>query len=142
MTVRDVMSARVITIPADATVADAREALSANRIQHLIVIDGKRVVGSLWDRDLTNANDDAPVTRFMSRRVATVSPVTTIRAVAGKLIGRDAGAVVVVDDNRLIGIVTASDLVRALAKGATHLAPQPDRMVMRSRGPRHKHASR
>lgn len=73
MTVRDVMSARVITIPIDSSVSVARETLSANQIQHLVVLDGKRVAGTIWDRDLPGVSDDMPVSRVMQRRVATIS---------------------------------------------------------------------
>ena len=141
MTVRDVMSARVITIPVDATVATARETLSGHRIQHLAVVNGKRIAGTIWDRDLAGVDDDTRVAEVMDRRFVTISSTTTIRAAAGRLNGRDAGAILVVDGDRLVGIVTASDLVRALAKGSTHLAPQTDRMVLKQRGSRRKHVT-
>jgi len=49
---------------------------------------------------------------------------------------RAVGCLPVVSDGRLVGIVTTSDLLTALAKGDTHPAPSPDRTILWKRGPR------
>jgi len=136
MRVADVMSRHVITIAVDSQVAVARERLAGHRIRQLPVIKNGRVAGVVAERDLTGVADDVPVADVMTRSVVTIAPSATLRAAAAKINGHDAACLVVVEDGNLAGVITPSDLVRALAKGATHVAPQSERLVLRSRGPR------
>jgi acetoin utilization protein AcuB len=139
MRVRDVMSTQVVTAAADTTAAEARAMLETNRIQHLVVVDGGRIVGMLSDSDLNRSDDEVTISTLMNRHIPAISPAMTLRAAAGKLNGTDAGCLPVLDGEALLGVVTASDLVRALAKGATRLAIAADRVILRDRGPRRRH---
>jgi acetoin utilization protein AcuB len=136
MRIKDVMSAHVISIAPENTVASAREALRNGEIRHLVVIEGKRVVGVVTVNDLARAADDQPVSAVMSRHVVTIESNATIRRAAGVMRGRAIGCLPVVDDGRLAGIVTTSDFLTAIAKGEIHAAPPRERMVLRKRGPR------
>ena len=55
--------------------------------------------------------------------------------------GHVIGSLPVVDDGKLVGIVTTYDLVALLAKGAAHPAPASERRVLAKRGPRRKPVS-
>jgi acetoin utilization protein AcuB len=136
MRVQDVMSKNVVSVPREMGVAAARERLRTEEIDHLVVVDGGRVVGVVAGRDILRATDDAPLAEVMSRRVATVSPEATLRRAAGVMRGRAVGCLPVVDEGRLVGIVTTSDLLTALAKGEIHAAPPAGRVILRKRGPR------
>ena len=139
MRVRDVMSTQVVTAAADTTAAEARAMLETNRIQHLVVVDGTRIVGVVSDSDLNRSDDEVIISTVMNRHIPAISPAMTLRAAAGKLNGTDAGCLPVLDEDALLGVVTASDLVRALAKGTTRLAIAADRIILRDRGPRRRH---
>jgi CBS domain-containing protein len=58
-----------------------------------------------------------PVHRHMSRDLLTVEAARPLVAVVQRMAERDVGAVLVLDDGRLIGIMTERDLMRAFARG-------------------------
>ncbi|HET9719550.1 MAG TPA: CBS domain-containing protein [Solirubrobacteraceae bacterium] len=57
------------------------------------------------------------VSHHMSRHVLSVGPGDPITAVAQHMVERNLGAVVVLDGERLVGIMTERDLMRAVARG-------------------------
>jgi CBS domain-containing protein len=59
-----------------------------------------------------------PVARnHMSRNLLTVEPALALTEVAQRMVARDVGAVLVFDGDRLAGILTERDVLRAVAKG-------------------------
>jgi CBS domain-containing protein len=59
----------------------------------------------------------AAVRQHMSRDLLTVEPAVSIIEVARRMVERNVGAVLVVEDGRLTGIMTERDLMRAVARG-------------------------
>jgi CBS domain-containing protein len=98
--------------PAD----DAYRRMRLNRIRHLVVMDGKSVVGVVSERDLGGSRG-APlrtgrtVEELMARDVALATPETTIRQAANMLRGRTIGCLPVMAGSKLVGIVTVTDLL-------------------------------
>ena len=117
MLIRRRMTRDVVTVPSTATVADALDMLNAHTIRHLPVVDGGRVVGILSDRDLrlaiTGRPDETSVSDVLTPDPLTVSSGSTVETAARILVEHDVGCVPVVDDGELVGIVTASDLLRS-----------------------------
>lgn len=136
MRIQDVMSKNVVSVPKETGVAVARERLRTEEIDHLVVVDGERVVGVVAGKDVLRIDDNRPLSDVMSRTVVTIGPEATLRRAAGVMRGRAVGCLPVLSDGRLVGIVTTSDLLTALAKGDTHPAPPTDRVILRKRGPR------
>ena len=64
------------------------------------------------------------------RAVATVTSGSTIAAAADLLTSKKIGAVVVVDDNKVVGILSERDIVRHLGKDWSALASRPVSDVM------------
>ena len=111
----------------------ARRILDQHRIRHLLVVDGKRLVGIVTDRDLRQAApsskspltiserqefmDELKVLEVMSRKLITASPTTTIREAAKVMVSEKIGCLPVVDGNQLVGIVTQADLLEMLVRG-------------------------
>jgi CBS domain-containing protein len=61
-----------------------------------------------------------PVARnHMSRNLLTVEPGLGLKAVAERMVDKDVGAVLVLEDARLVGILTERDILRAVAGGIT-----------------------
>ena len=72
----------------------------------------------------------------MSRDVVTVEPTTTVRQAANLMRGRYLGCLPVVDGGKLVGMVTTSDLLELLGRGAIAPSPRAERWTLKGRGPR------
>jgi acetoin utilization protein AcuB len=133
------MSRDVATVRPEVPVHMAAEMMRARHIRHLPVVDRDRtLVGIVTDRDLRQVRF-APsvqarlgtvastlraltVNDIMTREVLTVRPGTEIREAARVMHARKVGALPVVEADRVVGILTESDVLRAfqdvLAEGA------------------------
>ncbi len=116
---RDVMTRQVIVIDPDRTIADAAKRMAAKRIGGLVVVEHGRPIGLLTDRDIlwnVTAKGKNPskvlVREIMTSPVATVSPLTTLRAAARVMLEQKTRWIVVTRLENVEGIVTASDLTQ------------------------------
>lgn len=115
MVVRDCMTAAVETVRPDDVVGTVREILSRRRIRQLPVVAAGRVIGIVTDRDLRPVTDAATtVDAVMTPTPATVGPDTPVEVAAATLRQRKIGALPVVEEHALVGIVSESDLLGAL----------------------------
>ena len=122
------MKRDLVTVPPGATLEEAASLLKANRIHHLPVVEGERLLGIVTNTDLRNATLDGmfggadrgdsgrPVTvgEIMTREVVTLSPGDTLDDAMLILSGQRIGALPVVEGGRLVGIVTKADILSAL----------------------------
>lgn len=95
-----------------------------HRIRHLVVVDGGRVVGIISERDLgrgggVDAPQDRALRALMSADIVSATPSTTVRQAANLMRGHTIGCLLVVQDEELIGLVTTTDLLDQLGRGAT-----------------------
>ena len=130
--VSEIMSRGLITVDKNASLRRARRILDQHRIRHLLVMDGKRLVGIVTDRDLRRAApsskspltirereefmDELKVVEVMSRKLITASPDTTVREAARVMVSEKIGCLPVVNGNQLVGIVTETDLLEMLVR--------------------------
>lgn len=140
-TLREVMSHDPHTLPASATVREAIERLEAGPVRHLPVMDGKRVVGivserdvrpwrqALWDLEAGEATVAAvaalqqPVRKVMRTDVLFLRSERPVADAIDVMLDFRIGAVPVVDDGRLVGIVSYVDLLEYLRLLLTEGAP-------------------
>jgi len=115
--VRDVMTRDVIVIDPDRTVLDAAKRMAAKKIGGLVVVQHGRPIGLITDRDIlwqVTSKEKNPskilVRDVMTSPVATVSPLTTLRAAARVMLDKKTRWVVVTHLDNVEGIITASDL--------------------------------
>ena len=113
------MTRQVIVIDPDRTIADAAKRMAAKRIGGLVVVEHGRPIGLLTDRDIlwnVTAKGKNPskvlVRDVMTSPVATVSPLTTLRAAARVMLEQKTRWIVVTRLENVEGIVTASDLTQ------------------------------
>ena len=112
----DLMAQPVTTLPEEATVDEARRLFVARRFRHVPVVgpDGQ-LVGILSDRDLLPApNGGLAVSELMSSPVWTAAPESPLREVASLMFDRRVGALPILDEGALVGILTRSDILRSL----------------------------
>jgi CBS domain-containing protein len=131
--VRDIMSGRPHTTTPDATLREAAREMVRSGLGGLIAVDqDSRVVGLLGERELMRdllnnylqggtANRDAPastgrrrVRDVMTRQVLGVSPDQPLSEVASIMVNKDVERVPVVEEGRLIGVLTRADIVRKI----------------------------
>jgi acetoin utilization protein AcuB len=132
-TVRECMSRRVVTVSPEADLATAAKLMRARKIRHLPVVDArKRLIGIVTARDLRQALfapavQDRPadvldvlnalvVRDVMTRGVLTVRMTTSIQDAARLMHERRLGALPVVERDRLVGILTETDLLQAFQR--------------------------
>ena len=114
MKVRDLMSRRVLSVSPDDTIETARRFLHEHPIHHLPVVEKGRVIGILTFRHLTFSESTAKVSTVMARDFVVVDPMTTLRKAASLMLSGTTGCLPVMDGSNLAGIITASDLRRAV----------------------------
>lgn len=137
MRLREIMAAPVVTIGPEETADAAWSRMEHERVRHLIVVDGQSLVGVLSERDL-GGRDGGSVRRgrtaagLMTSDAAVATPETTLRQAANLMSGRLIGCLPVVDDeDRVVGIVTATDVLEELGRGSTRPTVRAQRQSMR-----------
>ena len=143
MRVNEIMSTHVKTVPVTALADTAWEMMRGERIHHLVVMDGKKVAGVFSARDAGGVigalvRDGQQVGELMSEHVVTAEKDTPLKRVANLMRGHTIGSVVVIDKGKPIGIVTTSDLLELLGRGAIRPAPVAKRAPLNYRAPHTK----
>ncbi|MDB9527677.1 CBS domain-containing protein [Oscillatoria sp. CS-180] len=118
-TAQDLMSSPVRTILPKTTVAEAQRILLRYGHSGLSVVDNAgQLVGVISRRDvdlaLHHGFGHAPVKGYMSTEVKTISPKTTLPEIESMMVTYDVGRLPVLDSEKLVGIVTRTDLLRQL----------------------------
>jgi CBS domain-containing membrane protein len=124
LVVSDLMSAPVHSVALDERLADVHSLMRLVGIRHLAVVDGDGVLcGVISDRDVNLAwsqGADTPVRVFMTRNLQWVSPETTAREAAARMLQDRIGCLPVVDrQRRLLGIVTGTDFLLVAHRALT-----------------------
>jgi acetoin utilization protein AcuB len=131
LSVKDWMQPRLHTVHLDDTIEHARELCERHRVNQLPVVVRGELVGIVTDRDLRDAfpslaeeaahpaearaaTESLRVEEVMSPNVLTVSESDPIAHAATLMRRERIGALPVVRDGRLVGIITRSDLLGSL----------------------------
>lgn len=143
MRVQDVMSQGIRTVSPATPAEDAWNLMRLKEIHHLVVTEGSRLTGILSDRDAggrrgAKLRKDRTVGDLMTRDVVTVQPETPVRKAANLMRGRSIGCVVVVDDHRVVGIITVADLLSLIGRGADRPVARTKRWTLKHRTPHRK----
>ncbi len=115
-TIEEIMTPTPLTLQENASLAEAATMMRENNIRHIpIVADALQLVGLVTQRDLLAAahgpDQDQTVSSIMRRKVYTVSEKADLRSAALMIQQYKIGALPVVSDDKLIGIITDSDYV-------------------------------
>ena len=124
MFIEDYMSPDPVTIRQDAPIAEAASLMQQNRFRQLPVMDPEgRLVGIITNRDVRlTVGFDEPlretltVADLMNPDPVTIPLSATVDEAIGVLVKHRFGALPVVRENRLVGIITYIDVLRAFAE--------------------------
>jgi acetoin utilization protein AcuB len=132
MTVKEWMTPDPKTIAEDDVVRTAVMLVLQNRIRHLPVLRAGALVGIISDRDLKRSMpsvvagatekeyrafmDNTPIKELMTINPITCSETTPLVELVAQFCEHKVGAIPVVDGERLVGIVTQTDMMHAFLK--------------------------
>ena len=130
MKVLDIMKRDIQTVGPKTPARMAYEMMEQGGFRHLPVVDGEKLVGIVSDRDLRlimevskeglddhssdNVPEDVRVGDIMTEDPAIVMPDSEIRHVAVLMGKHKIGALPVLEHGRLVGMVTANDMINLL----------------------------
>ena len=138
---RDVMKTNVESVSPRESAAAAWNRMRTRRIRHLVVLDAGRVVGVISDRDLAGPGSLRQVESVgdvMTTQVVSGHPEMTLRQAANQLRGRSIGCLPVMEDDKLVGILTTTDLLEQIGRGVERPISRGKRATLATRGPRRK----
>ncbi len=125
MLVRDVMTTNLVTVPSNTPVLDARKIMETHNIRRLPVVDKGKLVGvvtknmtrraapteatslSVWEINYLTAK--MTVKDIMRKNPVTATPDITVECAVATAQERGVGALPVVEDNLVVGIITTND---------------------------------
>lgn len=121
--VRERMSAPPLTVQADTSYQRALQLMDKRRLHHLPVVnDAGQLVGIVTERDLLLAAShygtaDIEVAEIMHKGAITATPEMTVAQAAALLLEKHIGGLPVVDaQQQVVGVITETDLLRALVE--------------------------
>lgn len=132
MRIRDLMQKDVVTVDAAAHLDVAEELMRMDRIRHLPVVSDGRLVGLVSQRDLFRAalssaiarspQDEQrwlariPVRQAMTREVLSAHPDADVGHAVEMMLRERVGCLPVVEEGRLVGLLSETDCLRRLAE--------------------------
>ncbi len=126
--VKEVMTREVVTLRPQQPFAQALALLAQHRFRHLLVTDpDARLAGVISDRDLlrcmSREADLAGVTvaDIMWAAVVIVQPDTPLSEAASQMLSRRINCLPVVENERVCGILTSTDLLQTFHNLQTHI---------------------
>ncbi|MBI3122339.1 MAG: CBS domain-containing protein [candidate division NC10 bacterium] len=123
------MNRDLVTVSPDESFRTAMHLIRQKGIRHIPVVEGKRLVGIITDRDLRQASPSGAtslsihelhyilerltVREVMTKQVVTIRPEQTVEEAALLLLGHRIGGLPVVREGELCGIITETDILQA-----------------------------
>ncbi len=121
MTVADVMTKSVIAIDASMTVHESAKMMEDAKVGAIIVMEHNSPVGIVTDRDFAVkvAAHAYPITssvkQIMSSPLLSINSNETVRTASDLMHDRKIRKLPVIDDDKVVGMITATDIVNLLA---------------------------
>ena len=129
--VRDIMQTSFVTVSAGDTLSTVEDIMTLGGVRHMPVVRGGVLVGVVSERDLLRASlsnltafrheerraflQVVEITRVMVAPPIVIAPDAEIERAARLLAEKRIGCLPVVDEGKLIGLVTETDVLRCIA---------------------------
>ena len=133
--VRDIMSEQIVTISGDDSLSTVEDIMTLGGVRHMPVVRAGQLVGVVSERDLLRASlsnltefgneqrraflQVVEIKRVMSTPPVIIGPDASIKEAALMMAERKIGCLPVVDEGRLLGMLTETDVLRYFA----HVVP-------------------
>ncbi len=130
MNVQELMATEVVTIGRNDDLRMVDDIMAERRVRHVPVVENDVVVGLVTQRDMFKAQMSSAmgygekgqraflhtvvVKEIMSHPVVTIEPNTSVAEAVDLIMSRDIGCLPVVQNDRLVGIVTKTNLLQRL----------------------------
>lgn len=132
MTVREIMTSDVTTVQETEMLLDAAMIFARSSLRHLPVLRDSILVGVITERDVkrfapgvlsgvssgkyNEIMESTPLSRVMTRDPMTLKPGQDVADAAEIFSTKRFGCLPVVDDGKLVGIVTTTDMLKLMAR--------------------------
>ena len=132
-TVRDIMTVEVTTLGRNDTLLLAKDIMNLGRVRHFPVVEDDELVGVVSQRDLYRASlgtvmqygekaqraflESVAVKEVMADPIA-IGPDAMVRDAARLMLEHKIGCLPVLEDSRLVGIVTETDMLQVVVDTA------------------------
>ena len=129
--VRDIMSDQIVTISSDDTLSTVEDIMTLGGVRHMPVVRGGQLVGVVSERDLLRASlsnltafgteqrraflHAVEIKRVMSAPPVVIHSDATVNEAARLMAERKIGCLPVVDREKLVGMLTETDVLRYFA---------------------------
>ena len=116
---RDIMSSPVKTVSSDCTMSEVQQRMLADGVHGFPIVDEEgHLSGIITQTDLEKARSEdllhAPVSGFKNEPVITITPKTGLQNVMRLMMDKGIGRLPVLQNNKLVGMVTRTDVIQAL----------------------------
>lgn len=121
MQVKKLMTRSLVTIPPGTSILKAMEVMRKNSIRHLPVVDGGKFLGLLTAGDLRQASllsmvDKISIEDVMIKNPVVISPDAGVEDAARLIFKHKIGGLPVIQDRKLVGILTIVDILKAFVE--------------------------
>jgi len=150
MLVRDVMTKNVITVPSNTSLGDAKKVMKEHKVSRLPVLENGKLIGIVNEDRLESVSASramAPVPwqvfyllskttvkDVMVKDVATISPDATVEESVALAQRRGVGGLVVVEDGKVVGITTTTDLFNGIVNRVLGIGRPGTRLIIPKAG--------
>ncbi len=122
--VNQIMKKSILTIDSSVPAYEAAKMMEELNVGSLVVAENNVLVGIITDRDFAikvtahSFPRDTPIRRIMSSPIISVGPFDTLLVAAELMSSRKLRKLPVIQDERLVGIITATDLIDSIVLNA------------------------
>jgi len=127
----DAKSPVVWSVSPDTPVYDALALMAEKGIGAVLVMDGEDVAGIMSERDYARkivlkgkTSSTTPVSEIMTENVICVEPAQPIEEIMALMVGKNIRHLPVLDDGKVVGIISIGDVVRELISEQKFLIEQ------------------
>lgn len=120
-TLKKIMNTSIVSVDSSVTATDAAKLMENSKVGAIIVFENASPVGIITDRDFAikitahSYPTDTPVRRIMSSPLISIDPDSDVWTASDLMSTRNVRKLPVIEDDKVVGIVTSSDLVKHIA---------------------------